>query len=303
MIKLQEMLETIYKKVKNIKEGKNADYIPELKKVDPNLYAFSICFVNGDEYSIGDDQTEFAIESCSKIFTLAMALEKYGISALKAKIGNTKLTDKFNSVNAMENNKTHTLNSFYNGGAMATTSLLYEKNQQHFEKKIVDNMSRFAGRPLHVNQKIYLSEINNAEHNFALAHLLKSYQRFYGEVHKCVEVYTKQCSVMLTSKDVARMAATLANKGINPKTREKILDKKYISYILNHMEKHGLYEESDVWLEEVGFPMKSGVGGIILMVIPGVMGVGIISPPLNAHGNSAKGLNTARLLSKALLKK
>ena len=303
MIELEKMMEAIYKKVKNTKEGKNADYIPELKKVNPNLYAFSICFVNGDEYSIGDDQTEFAIESCSKIFTLAMALEKYGIQALKTKIGSSKLTEKFNSIKAIENNKSRTLNSFYNGGAMATTSLLYEKNTQQFENKIVANMSQFAGRPLHVNQKIYASEINNAEQNFALAHLLKSYRRFYGEVHTCVEVYTKQCSVMVTSKDIAVMAATLANKGINPKTQHKVIDKQYISYILKHMEQNGLYQESDVWLEHIGFPMKSGVSGIILLVVPGVMGVGIISPSLNEHGNSMKGLKTAKLLSKALFKK
>ena len=297
MINFDDMLSSIYNKLKNTKGGKNADYIPELKKVNPKLYAISFCTVNGDEYSIGDDDKEVVIESCSKIFTLALALEKYGIPTLKKKIGTSKLTEKFNSINVIEKSKVHTLNSFYNGGAMATTSLLYEKNPKLFEKKLLDNMSDFAGRKLKINMKTYLSEINNAEHNFALAHLLKSYNWFYGDVHKCVDAYTRQCSVMVTSKDVAVMAATLANKGVNPKTKHHIIDAKYVSYILKHMEEHGLYQESDLWLEHIKFPTKSGVGGIILMVIPGVMGIGIVSPPLNAHGNSVKGLKTAKLIS------
>ena len=298
MINLEDV-NKIYNKLKNTKGGKNADYIPELKKVNPNLYAISIFTVNGYEYNIGDYDVEFAIESCSKVFTLALALQTFGIKTLKDKIGIHKTHEKFNSINAFENDNIHTINSFYNGGAMATTSLLYKKGKtkRQFEDLIVDNMSDFAGRKLHVDNKVYLSEITNAEHNLAIAYLLKSYNRFYADVQMSVDVYTKQCSVMVTSADLAVMAATIANNGINPKTSKKVVDKKYISYILEHMINSGLYEESDDWFKSVGFPGKSGVGGLLMIVIPGVMGIGIASPPLNKHGNSVKGIKTAKLIS------
>lgn len=296
---LEEEITKIYNKVKTIHSGKNADYIPELTKVNPNLYAISIYTIDGYTYNIGHYNTEFAIESCSKIFTLALALEKYGIKALKTKIGELKAFDKFNSINEILEKK-HTLNSFSNGGAMATTSLLYNKNKKLFEKKIIDNMSEYAGRKLNIDNKIYLSEISHADHNLSIAYLLKSFNRFYGDVQETVDVYTRQCSVLTTTKDLAIMAATLANKGFNPKTNKQVIDSKYISYILKHMEDNGLYEESDI---TIGFPTKSGVSGSLLVVIPGVMGIGIYSPPLNKYGNSVKGIKTMKLISKYIKEK
>ena len=297
---IKNHIKKTYDTLKNVKGGKNADYIPELKKVNPNLYAISIFTIDGKSYNIGDYKKEIAIESCSKVFTLSLALEKVGIKTLKEKIGAKKSLDVFNSINAAENNVSHTINSFNNGGAMATTSLLYEKNKTKMLKKIVDNMSDFAGRKLHINKNIYLSEINNASHNLAIAYLLDSYNRFYGDVQECVDIYTKQCSVMITSSDIAIMAATLANGGVNPKTQKNIIEKKYISYILNHMEDNGLYGESSDWMKTIGLPIKSGVSGILMIVVPGVMGIGIMSPPLNKHGNSVKGLKTAKLLLRLL---
>jgi glutaminase len=299
---MEAALDQIYSKLKNNHSGKNADYIPELKKVNPKLYAISIYTVDGLAYNIGDYTTEFAIESCSKVFSLALALEKYGVPYMKANIGDKKTLIKFNSIDEILNNKVHTINSFSNGGAMATTSLLYEKNMKKYEKKIINNMSDFAARKLHVDNNIYLSEINNISHNLAIAYLLQSYKMFYGEVEESVDVYTRQCSVMVTSQDLAVMAATLANQGVNPKTNKKVVDKKFIPYILKHMEENGLYEESDHWMKMVGVPAKSGVGGGLMIVIPGVMGIGIFSPPLNNHGNSSKGIKTMKLLKNVILK-
>jgi glutaminase len=295
----EEDITKIYNKIKPIKSGKNADYIPELAKVNPNLYAISIYTVDGYSYNIGDFTTEFAIESCSKIFTLALALEKYGIKTLQTKVGELKALDKFNSIDEILERK-HTLNSFSNGGAMATTSLLYTKNKKLFEKKLIDNMSKFAGRKLNISNKIYLSEISNADHNLSIAYLLHSFDRFYGDVEDTVDVYTRQCSTMVTTQDLAIMAATLANKGINPKTNKQVIQSKYTSYVLKHMENHGLYEESSDIIKSIGFPAKSGVSGALLVVIPGVMGIGIYSPPLNKYGNSIKGIKTMKLMSKYL---
>jgi glutaminase len=297
---LQKIIEYVHKKYKRRTLGKNADYIPELKKIDPQAYAISICTIDGTVYNVGDSNDEFTIQSVSKIFSLALALKTVGIAGVKKLIGAEQTAEKFNSIGAIEDSKNHTINSFENGGAIATTSIMYEKNKAKFEKKIFDNMSKFAGRELHYSRKLYHSEIANADRNRAIAYLLKSYDRFYGDVEDTLDVYTKQCAALVTSKDIALMAATLANDGINPKTHKRVVEKKYIPYILKHMSESGMYEYSETWMTQVGIHAKSGVGGAILMVVPGVMGIGIISPPLDEHGNSAKGILTAKELSKHL---
>ena len=291
-------IEKIYNKLKNTDGGKNAEYIHELFIENSHLYAISIFLLGqsegqGQEINIGDFTHEFAIESCSKVFTLALALEKYGIKYLKDKIGNKGTTAKFNSICAADKMQNHTINSFNNGGAMATVSLLYQPDEIKFTNKIVTNMSDFADKKLHISNKIYKSEILHAERNLAIAYLLKSYDRFYGDVETCVDVYTKQCSTMVTSRDVALMAATLANQGKNPKSGKQLIKKSNVDYILNHMSIAGLYDETPKWMDTVRYPAKSGVSGLLMIVIPGVMGIGIVSPPLNKFGNSVKGIKTA----------
>lgn len=301
MHQIQEIVDDVFNKYKKRKvPGKNAGYIPELKKVNPNSLAISIFTLSGESYDAGEFTKEFAIESVSKVFSLALALQTNGVSTVAKFIGTEQTSGKFNSISDIEKSANHTLNSFENGGAMATTSLSYNKNTKKFEKSIFDNMSNFAGRKLSYSSSIYNSEISNADHNMAIAYLLKSYGRFYGDVKETIEVYTKQCSAMVSSKDLAIMAATLANKGINPKTGEHVLDKKYIPYILAHMSTNGMYEFSETWLTHVGLPAKSGVGGALLIVVPGKMGISIISPPLDPHGNSAKGILIAKELSQRM---
>jgi glutaminase len=295
----------IYDSLKGITGGKNADYIPALAKVDPKLYAISVFTVDGREINIGDFKHEFAIESCSKIFTLALALEKFGTNVVKTKIGATSSDKAFNSICAVEETDGHTINSFNNSGAMATLSLLQNNkmNQQDLTKKVVNNMSQFAARTLRVNQKIFASEFSHAEHNLAIAYLLKSNNRFYGDVFTTVNSYTHQCSAMVTSYDVAIMAATLANFGLNPKTNKRLVSITTVEYILDHMLVAGLYNDTDNWLTKVGLHAKSGVSGILLIVVPGIMGISIISPPLNKYGNSFKGIKTAAKIAKLFLKK
>ena len=158
-------------------------------------------------------------------------------------------------------------------------------------------MGEFAGRKLKVNEHLYLSEYNTSDHNKHLIDKLVLYNRFYGDPETTLKTYTKQCSVMVSSKDIAVMAATLSNNGTNPVTHKKILNEEKTDYIIEHMAEHGLYNESDSWWEKTYFPAKSGVGGIIMIVIPGVMGIGIVSPPLDKYGNSYKGLETGKLLA------
>lgn len=298
LLELFEKVTKIYHKLKHTNGGENADYISELKKVDPKLYAISIYTVDGEEYNIGDFKHEFAIESCSKIFTLALALKKYGVKEIKQKIGAFSSKQKFNSICAVDTMSNHTINSFDNGGAMATTSLLYKPNKKEYIADIVNIMSECAGKKLYVNNKVYKSEISQIDHNLAIAYSLKSYHRFYNDVETCVDVYTQQCSVMVTSQDVALMACTLANGGINPKTKAAIIRKKDIKYIIDHMCLNGLYNQTDAYMKDVGLPSKSGVGGILLVILPGIMGISIVSPPLNKYGNSLKAIKTMKEISK-----
>ena len=301
MDNIQFVIDEIYKKNKKLKiTGKNADYIPELKKINPNLFAIAIYTVNGEQYNVGDVEKEFAIESVSKVFSLALALKTVGLSNVSKMIGDRHTNSAFNSIKAMEDSSTHTINSFQNSGAIATTSIYYDKNPAKFEKTIFDNMAIFAGRKLTYSKKIFDSEMDNIDHNLAIGYLLNSYGRFYGEVLPTVTAYTKQCSAMANSDDIALMGATIANYGINPKTGKRAINAKFIPYIVNHMVANGLYGYSETWMNNVGIPAKSGVGGVIMMVVPGVMGISIISPPLDKYGNSVKGIITAKMLSKQL---
>ena len=299
---LEKDVNKIYNNLKNIHTGKNADYIPALSKVNPNLYAISICTIDGDFINVGDCTHEFAIESCSKIFTLELVLDTFGAKYVQNKIGNLSSEEIFNSICAVDKTKGHTINSFNNSGALATLSLLDKPNINKFalEKKVINNMSKFAGKKLHINNKIFGSELSHSEHNLAIAYLLKSYNRFYGDIEKCIDVYTMQCSAMVTSVDIATMAATLASFGRHPISRNQVSKISSVKYILDHMLTAGLYNETDKWMSTVGLHAKSAVSGILLIVIPGVMGIGIISPPLNQFGNSSKGIKTAKLLSNAL---
>jgi glutaminase len=298
---IQSTLEEIYKKIKKLKvTGKNAEYIPELKKVNPNILAISIYTVDGEQHNVGDYEKEVAMESVSKVFSLALALKTVGLANMSKMIGTQQTTSVFDSITAIENSPNRTINSFQNGGAMATTSIYYDKNQAKFEKKIFDNMAEFAGRKLGYSKKTFESEMENLDHNLAIGYLLKSYGRFYGEVLPTTTAYTKQCSTMATSQDIALMAATIASYGVNPKTGKRVVDQKFIPYILTHMASNGMYGYSETWMSYIGMPAKSGVGGVIMIVIPNVMGIAIISPPLDKHGNSVKGILAAKLLSSRL---
>ena len=299
-----EDLKNIYEKVKNMKQkGKNADYIPDLKVANPNIYGFSICGIDGKIVNFGDSNTEVGIESVSKVFTLALVLNMYNVDKILNYIGDKDEIHEFNSMEDVIHIKGHTINSFVNAGAMATTSLLYNKNktkaenEKNIDKHILENMEHFAGRKLHLNKHLYLSEYKTSHHNRQLIDKLVSYNRFYGDPDTILKSYTKQCSIMVTTKDVAIMAATLANGGKNPVTHKNIISNEKTDYIIEHMAEHGLYDEAPSWWKKTYLPAKSGVGGIIMIVIPGIMGIGIVSPPLNKSGNSYKGVETGKLLA------
>ena len=290
ILDIKEYLQKVYKETKHIKRGNNASYIPELANVNPNIYGISLVDCDGFLYSVGDHKKSIAIESISKLFTLALALETFGIPTIFNKIGIHGSFLSFNSVIAADVSPSHTINPFVNQGAMAVTSLLYQKNQKNFFKNILNNMSAYANKKLSLNKKVYQSERATNSKNMSLAYLLKSYGRFYGDVKETVDVYTKQCSVNICSDDLAMMASVFANAGVHPITKKRLLSQKSTGFILRTLMSEGLYQYSDIWLMKCGVPAKSGVGGGLLIIIPGMCGIGIVSPPLDATGNSVKGI-------------
>lgn len=298
---MEKVLETVFKQVKKVNKGKRSNYIPELAKVDPNLFAISIVSLKDKKiYSVGDYKSTVSIQSVAKVFTLALALQKKGIDYINKKIGSDGSFFQFNSTMAIELSKSRTLNPFVNAGAIATTSLLWNKNNNIFWKNIRNNMNDYAGRELKISKSVYKSESKTNIHNKSLAYLLKSYDRFYGDVDDSVDVYTKQGSMLVNSEDIAIMAATLANDGKNPITKKKIINKRNIPYILGQMVSAGMYNYSDNWILDVGIPAKSGVSGIIMCVVPGICGIGIVSPKLDKNGNSIRGIKAAEMLSKSM---
>ncbi|MFL5729905.1 MAG: glutaminase A [Cytophagaceae bacterium] len=298
---INKAMKEAYSKFKDVKEGKNADYIPYLAKVDPNLYGISIVTVDGKIYEMGDTKFEFGIQSISKVFTLAMALEELGSTVIKDSIGVNATGLPFNSVTAIELEGKLPQNPFVNAGAMATVSILKPKNnQQEKWNKLDKYFDRFAGRDIKVIEDMYKSEAATNQHNEAIAVLLQSYNRLYDNPKVTLDVYTRQCSFGTTAKDLAVMAATLANNGMNPVTKDNIVDGKYVPEILSVMTTAGLYENTGAWMYTVGLPAKSGVGGGIITVVPGVMGIAVFSPPLDKAGNSVKAQKTIEYIAEKL---
>ena len=301
--RIQELIDKAFNKYKNNNDGKPASYIPQLAKADPKL--FGVCFVDcqGNTYEAGKSRDTVPIESISKVFSLAMAAHELGVGEVNRKIGNEGSSLPFNSVIACVLSKSHTINPFVNQGAMATTSLLSNKNKRIFKEKVSKNMEKYAGRKLATDNKVYKSEMATNDTNMALAYLLKSYGRFYGNVEDTVDVYTEQCSKLVSAKDLATMACVFAKGGIHPHSNKRILTKDASEYVYRSLRGEGLYEYSGRWDTDVGcVSAKSGVGGGILIILKGVGGIGIVSPPLDKIGNSVRGIKAGKIISKGIRK-
>ena len=296
----QKIINNVYAKTKHIKGGHRASYIPSLAHADPKTYGLSLCDLSGQVFNRGDHNTSVAIESISKLFTLAAAVKSHGTAEVFKKIGMHGSFLPFNSILAAKLSPTHTINPFLNQGAMATTSLLVNKHASNVKRKLLNNMSAYAGRKLALGKSVYKSESQTNAVNKSLAYLLHSEHRFYAPVEPTVDAYTYQCSVRVTSDDLARMASVLANGGHSPVTGKTLLSSSQTAYILNNLLPEGLYEFSDDWIMRTGGRAyaKSGVGGGLLIVIPGVCGIGIVSPRLDSTGNSVRGIAAGILLAK-----
>lgn len=295
-----QALEEALKRFASNHHGKNASYIPYLASVPSQLFGISIMFCDGTHAEVGDTDYEFAIESISKVFTLAHVLDEYSPQTLRSKIGCDPTGEPFNSVVALELHKGRPLNPFVNAGAMATVSLIKAENPQVRWEKIQATYNAFAGRELSVNEKVYKSEAASNQHNRGIAWLLQSYGYMYADPMEVCAVYTRQCSVSITCQDLVTMGVTLANGGVNPLTGKRVLEAKNVAPILSEMTLNGLYDTTGDWYYKVGLPGKSGVGGGILAVVPGVCAIAAFAPPLDVAGNSVRGQLAAEYLSRTL---
>jgi len=297
---VQDLITAGYERYRHVGEGAVADYIPALAAASPNAFGVCVAGVRGRIFSIGDAEQEFAIESISKLFVFALVCHTLGDEQARQKLGVNSTGLPFNSVMAIELNADRTMNPLVNAGAIATTSLAPGTTAEEKFESIVAAMSRFAGRRLAVDEDVYQSESATNDRNRGIAHLLDGYGRMYCDPDLATDVYTRQCSVRVSARDLAVMGATLANGGVNPVTGEQAIEARYCQRVLAVLATAGLYERSGQWLYEVGLPGKSGVAGGIVTVSPGKGGLGTFSPPLDAAGNSVRGQHVTRYLSEAL---
>jgi len=289
-----------HQRFKSVSEGKVADYIPALATVPGELFGVCVAGTSGITYATGDTEYEFSIQSVSKPFVFALICQAIGEDEARNKLGVNSTGLPFNSVIAIERTKDGTTNPMVNAGAIAAASLAPGATAEAKWQFIHEGLSRFAGSSLALNSEVYQSEAATNQRNEVAANLLQSYDRIYFDPTQATDIYTKQCSLNVTAKDLAVMASTLANGGVNPLTKERIIDAIHCQHVLAVMVTAGLYENSGDWLYETGLPGKSGVSGGMVAVAPRKAGLGTFAPPLDNSGNSVKGRLAAKFLSEQL---
>lgn len=285
---VEAVVKEAYDQFKNDTGGKNADYIPYLAQVDSKMFGIAVVSVDNQVVTTGEIKYSFSIQSISKVFSQALAMQELGAAKVLDKVGNEPTGRAFNSVFAVADMPTHTGNPYVNAGAISTVSLISGKTADEKWNKILDFYSRVAGEKLTLIDEVYKSEAATNTGNKALSMLLAKYDRIYADPFESVDVYTKQCSVGVNVVQLARMGATLANNGKNPATGEQVIAPENVPHILSTMIMAGLYDGSGGWAWHVGLPAKSGVGGGIVAVVPGKGAIAVFAPPLDEAGNSVK---------------
>jgi glutaminase len=303
---MQQSVDAAYSKFRTLNEGKNADYIPALAKVDPNLFGIAVVDVNGKVYTAGDVKTEVSIQSISKVFTMAQVMQEQGLESVEKQIGVDATGARFNSIIAVEAVRTVVgsgapeMNPLVNPGAISATSMVKGASADEVWKKIIGFHNDAAGRQLSVLQDVYKSESDTNQRNQAIGALMLAYGYIKSNWQQAVDLYTRQCSIGVNARDLATMAGTLAAGGKNPVTGKQVMDPDKVPGVLAVMATAGLYDDSGKWLYHTGLPAKSGVGGGIIAVSPGKFGIAVISPPLDDAGNSVRAQRAIAAISNAL---
>jgi glutaminase len=298
--RVRALLAEGHRRYRDVEEGIVADYIPALAAADPTLFGACVAATSGRLAEVGDAAHEFTIQSVSKVFAFALVCEALGPQPVREKLGVNGTGLPFDSVMAVELTPDRTANPMVNAGALATTSLVPGADAASRWATLADGLSRFAGRPLSLDEEVHASEAATNHRNRGIAHLLDGYGRMYCDPDEATDVYTQQCSLRVTARDLAIMGATLADGGVNPVTGERVVGAATCRHVLAVLATAGLYERTGDWLYEVGLPGKSGVSGGIVTVAPGKGGLGTFSPPLDAAGNSVRGQLLTKYLSERL---
>ena len=281
-------------------EGEISRVYPALAEVPPDLFGICVVGTGGAVYAVGDAEHEFTVMSVSKPFVFALVCDLLGADEARTRLGVNGTGLPFNSLAAVERSADGRTNPMVNAGAIATTSLVPGDDVEARWRFLHDGLSRFAGRELALDDRMYASASATNARNQGLAQLLQSFDRLYCDPAEAVDLYTRQCSLRVTARDLAVMGATLADGGVNPITGERVVDAGVCHHTLAVMITAGLYETSGDWLYDIGLPAKSGIGGGIVTVSPGKGGMGTFAPRLDAAGNSVRGQLVARFLSERL---
>ncbi len=296
---IQEYLKTLHARYASVMDGHVADYIPELSKADPRLFGICIATRDGHVYEVGDTRHSFTIQSVSKALAYGLALEDRGEEHVLSRIGVEPSGEAFNAISLKEGTGAP-FNPMINAGAIATCGQVLPKDEHSRIERILAYLGGFAGRTLDIDQAIYQSESETGHRNRAIGWLLRNFGIIDEDPHETLETYFQQCSIRVTCRDLAIMGATLANQGINPITQKRAIAAEYVDNVLGVMATCGMYDWSGEWIYRVGLPAKSGVGGGILAVLPGQLGIGVFSPPLDSQGNSLRGIRVCTDLSREL---
>ncbi len=291
-----DYLESLRARYSALSDGRVADYIPELTRVDPDGFGICIATHDGFVYEVGDSRQPFTIQSISKPLTYGLALEAHGEDAVLAKIGVEPSGDAFNAV-SLRPQTGAPLNPLINAGAIAACGLVPGGTVEQKTARILDTFSRYAGRALDIDEAVYASESRTGHRNRAIGWMLRNFSILTEDPTPTLEAYFRQCAIRVTCRDLALIGATLANGGVNPVTRTRAIGERYVQDVLSVMATCGMYDYSGEWLYRTGLPAKSGVGGGILAVQPGRIGIGVYSPRLDAQGNSVRGIAVCRELA------
>lgn len=292
---LQRFLSGCYDDLKSDYSGAVADYIPELKRADPAHFGIGLVTIDGHVYEVGDSAVPFTIQSVSKAFVFALALDLVGEERVAAAIGVEPSGEAFNSIRLTNDNRP--FNPMVNAGAIACSGLIHQVDGAHAFERIREKLGQFAGRDLDVDDAVHASEALTGNRNRAIAWLLRNYLVLQDDVDAVLDTYFRQCAILVTARDLAVMAATLANRGVNPVTGLSVISPNIVARTLSVMTSSGMYDYAGEWIYRVGIPAKSGVGGGIVAALPSQLGLGTFSPNLDSHGNSVRGLKVCEALS------
>ncbi len=298
-LNMQKTVDLTYERYRNINEGEVASYIPELSKVDPNDFAICVATVDGKVFCAGDWEKEFTIQSICKPFAFQLALEEFGREGTRTRVGVEPSGEAFNSIE-LDPKTMRPFNPMVNAGAIAVASLIKKESAAAGVRSFVEKMQLAAGRKLKIDSAVLASESATGNRNRAIAYLMLNFGIIDDDINHTLHQYFSQCSLLVNCRDLAMMAATLANMGTNPVTRELVFDFQYIRDVLAVMFTCGLYDHAGEWAYSVGLPAKSGVGGGLLGVVNRQLGIAVYSPRLDAKGNSVRGIMVCKELASRL---